>query len=316
MKPFWVKFFVFFIPIILGYSYIEYQLRILPNSFNTKRKYLEKQLDSIVVIAVGGSHTTYGINPGYFSYKGFNLGNLAQDVYYDKALLIKYLDRLTKLKLVIFESDYFTYEYSLSNSGFAWRTDFYYHFFDLKSENWKPFNIDHYSLISMFTLPTVQAFIAKEFDTCLVSNLNYNGWIKADTNSKIVINDATGLERVQFHNAKCIAHKYDKQVQENVEQLVSVLRKRNIKVVFLTFPVYKTYSKFCDTAVLRENDIFVHSLCNKYGCDYKSYFTSSLFAIRDFRDNDHLNFIGAKKFSQLINKDIIIPELEDVYPGQ
>jgi hypothetical protein len=78
-----------------------------------------------------------------------------------------------------------------------------------------------------------------------------------------------------------------------------------VEVVFITTPVLPTYYKFIDREIERKNTLAINGLCNKYSCKYFNYFRDDRFTEKDFYDNDHLNFIGAEKFSGIINDEII-----------
>jgi len=75
--------------------------------------------------------------------------------------------------------------------------------------------------------------------------------------------------------------------------------------LIVTAPVFSTYSKFADKGKLRLNDSIIRCICSKYGCKYFDYFTDKRFEKEDFLDNDHLNFIGAEKFSRMINEEVL-----------
>jgi hypothetical protein len=49
----------------------------------------------------------------------------------------------------------------------------------------------------------------------------------------------------------------------------------------------------------------MNDLCLKYNAEYFDYFKDSRFTKGDFYDNDHLNYIGAGKFSRILDQDIV-----------
>ncbi len=73
----------------------------------------------------------------------------------------------------------------------------------------------------------------------------------------------------------------------------------------ITTPTYKTYYKFINPLTEEKNLETIKTICKKYDCAYHDYFRDSRFNLMDFSDNDHLNSNGAKKFTEIINKDII-----------
>src|SRR4051812_22574772 len=99
VRTFILKLFLFLLPLATGMFIVEYKLSSFQNSYNLKRTYFERQLDSVEVINVGSSQALYGINPAFFSYKTFNLANVSQTLFYDKRLVLSNLKKLPKLKL-------------------------------------------------------------------------------------------------------------------------------------------------------------------------------------------------------------------------
>jgi hypothetical protein len=49
----------------------------------------------------------------------------------------------------------------------------------------------------------------------------------------------------------------------------------------------------------------VRRICAKYNCNYYNYLNDSRFCVSDYADNDHLSFIGAGKYSRIINYEIV-----------
>jgi hypothetical protein len=289
-----------------GLVYVEYRLQQVPNSYSVKRYDFEKQLDSIQVVVLGTSHSEYGVNPEYFSHYGFVLGTVGQDMYYSTALLNKYLTQLPKLKLVIIECDYMAFNYSLSKVKEDWRTSSYYRFWGVKSDNWDPFQIRNYSIISLYTNSLVKEIIKKGFDTNLAVDLNYNGWRKITVSKNDDrISEQLGKARVLLYDT-IMANNHDNgRIRKYLENMLDELNRRKIKAALITMPVYSTYSKFCNADILNKNRSYIDSLCNKYGCTYNDYFKDSRFSKDDFYDNDHLNLLGAEKCSKIIDAEIV-----------
>jgi hypothetical protein len=306
LRPFFLKLFLYLLPIASCLLYLEYKLSGIHNSYNTKRYNLEQQLDSIEVITLGASHVAFGINPTYFSHRGFNLANMDQDLYFNYSLLVKYLPRLTHLKLVIIDADYAILHYSLENSSEYWRTYYYYKFWGVRSMNWHPLDINNYSLFALYSNSTVMELAKNRFKTNLAQSMHYNGWMKLDT---LVNNDKIGEEqgkkRVGILNSDMNGD--SKKLRKYFELLVSELRAKKIETEIISMPVLATYSKYCNKTILLEKTLFIDSLCTKYGCHFTNYFNDPRFVTADFNDNDHLNFIGALKFSRILDSDIIKP---------
>jgi lysophospholipase L1-like esterase len=114
------------------------------------------------------------------------------------------------------------------------------------------------------------------------------------------INDSLGKERVDVHNSENFMNRR-KEIETDLEDFVKQLKQKNIQIVFLTTPVYSTYSKYCDRNIVESNNQFINLLCQKYRCNYLTFFEDTRFTKDDFFDNDHLKNNGAIKLSKIIS---------------
>lgn len=305
MKKFLIKIIFLSIPFIVTLFYFEHDLNKIQNSYNYKRKCLEAQLNSIQVLVLGSSEITYGVNPEYFSLKGFNLSNISQSLYYDKRLVLKYIDKMPKLQFVIINISYFTFGYQIIDGIENWRDYYYTQFWNINFPELNYFDLRRYSKIFLYTPELAFSFIKHTNTVNLINNLETNGYLKIDTlNNNININNDLGRQRVNFHDYYYKESRYKENLND-LESLVNELIKRKIKPVIVTPPVWRTYYKFADKSKLKRNHDVINTICNKYNCKYFDYFTDYRFNKRDFFDNDHLNFLGAKKFSMVINNEIL-----------
>jgi len=307
VKKFVFKGMIFILPLLIFLGFVEYKLHGIPNGYNKKRVQLERQLDSIDVLVLGSSQALHGINPAWFSCKGFNVANNSQSLFYDTQIALKYLDRMKHLKCVVVTISYFALWNQLSDLPEDWRDSFYYYYWDIKYPGLKMMNAKNYSLIMLYGTQNALQYTAEGFHEDLAKDMNPNGWIRIDTiPNNPQISDESGKERVKFHDK--IRHDY--RIAENIallENLISECKKRGVDVAFVTPPVYETYYKYTDPKVILRNNFEIERLCKKYGCKYYDYLNDRRFTFKEFNDNDHLNFIGAMKFSKLINTDVLSP---------
>jgi hypothetical protein len=311
LRRFILKLLVFILPVAASLLYIEHRLAAIPNSYNSKHDNFKEQADSVEVLVLGASEATYGINPSYFSHKGYNLADISQDLYFDSALVCNYLAKMPKLKLVLIEVDYMIFDYSLTSNPIEdWRASYYYKYWGIKSDNWNAFDLNNYSLIWLYSRSVVKDLARKKFDTSFVKNMSPNGWMKYDTTVEKDngISDEFAKKRIKVITS--LMTKGNSQKAHNcAANLVRELAAKNIKVEFINIPVYSTYRKYCNPDTLANNTKFIKELCQKYGCYYTDYFADNRFTLADFHNNDHLNFRGAEKLSRLIDQDIIKPLL-------
>jgi len=304
----YIKLIVFLAPVLIVWSFIEYKLSEIPNSYNQKKVFLEQQLDSIQVLVDGASHNYWGVDPSYFDLHGFNLANTDQSLFYDKRLTLKYIDKMPKLKLVVIEICYISFYYQINNNPIEnWRDYFYSQIWDIKANNLPLWDMRRYSKIALYTPEKVKEYAKNNFKVNLVENLGYNGYYRIDTQvsgRNFLVTDTEARKRILIWNSLMDTTQYG-YIFDDLRSFVSELRSRKIQVVFITTPVTPLISGLCDSKVIQKNDKSVGSLCRMYDCKYFNYFTDNSFTEREFGDVDHLNRIGAAHFSKLINEQII-----------
>src|ERR1035437_3373235 len=172
MKTFITKFLFFILLLLCAFCILELRLKQIPNSFNKKKTIFENQVKDIKILILGSSSALYGINPKYFSEKGFNFANVAQPVYFDVALTTKYFDNLKNLKIIIYDVPYLILWYP----GDDWRKYCYYYFWNIKANDQKWYDINNYSLTLIYTTDTVIQLTKNNFILYNEIDLNNNGY--------------------------------------------------------------------------------------------------------------------------------------------
>jgi hypothetical protein len=294
----------FTIPVIIILVFFELGLNEVVNSFNFKRDNLVKKADSIQLLIVGSSQTTFGVNPSYFSVRSFNLANPSQSIYYDTRLVLNNLSKLPQLKCVVLTVSYFSFGYQVIDGPENWRDFYYRQFWDITYEGIDRWDLRNYSKMALYKPDTALRYAMRNFNVALASRYSSNGFYKRDTiGNNRRINDSLGRARVRFHD-----HYFkDDQVERNVNDLKLLLKQlktHNIKTILITPPVWSSYSRYADSDRLRSNKKIIDDICSSLGCTYLNYFTDDRFVKEDFYDNDHLNYLGAEKFTKMLDKEI------------
>ena len=295
---------MFLLPIVLLIGYLEYQLKTKPfvSSYAAKKYFLEQQLDSVEVLILGSSQTFNGVNPAYFNKRAFNLANVSQTIYYDKRLTLEYLPKLPKLKTVFINIGYFSFFYQLFDIKENWRDYYYSQHFGIKYSELNPFLLSNYSAFAMYQPMHSVKLAFNKFEDEAAKEILSNGYQPKYIQE--AINDSIGKERVDVHNVENFTNRR-KEIETDLEDFIKQLSEKNIQVVFLTTPVYSTYSKFCDKKIIDANNEFINLLCEKYNYNYLNFFEDTRFTKDDFFDNDHLKNNGATKLSKIINDSLI-----------
>lgn len=298
-KKILIKLLFLFLPFTIIFFFLEHQLKTKPfvSSYSIKKKYLETQLDSIETLILGSSQAFNGIDPSCFSTKTFNIANVSQTLYYDKRLTLQYLPKLTKLKNVIINIGYFSFFYQLFDIKESWRDYYYLQHFGIKYYQLSNFSLTNYSAVLTYKIPHTFKLLLKNFKDETAIEILRNGYQPKFIQE--TISDSLGLKRVTLHNDENFKRRTE--IEKDLEDFIKQLSNKKINIVFVTTPVFNTYSKFCNNKIIDTNNNFISSLCKKYNCKYLNYFSDLRFEKTDFFDNDHLKYNGAKKLSTLIN---------------
>lgn len=309
MKKFILKVAILIAPFILVFLLLESNLGKITNSYNYKKANLEKIIQKIEVINLGSSHEYMGIDPDYYDYKGFNLANVSQSIYYDYSILNKFINKGKEIKVVLIPISYFSLGFKMIDSDEYWREFFYKKFYNIPVENnSKVFDLKNYSLFALYGKDESYSYIRKRFKVNLAENVKENGSFierkySIDDFMKN-INDISGKERVKGHN-KVFDYKNVSQNKYYLGEIIKACKSKNIVPIILTTPVYKTYSENMKPDIWSISQKVIKNIQKDYGVMYFNYLNDKRFTKEDFRDNDHLNPKGAEKFSKIINEEIL-----------
>ena len=307
MRRFTIKLLLFLLPVIALVVYTEIRLSTLHNSYNKKRQLLEQQANEIEVLVLGSSQALYGIDPSYFCCKGYNVANVHQTIYYDKRILLNYLPKLTKLKAVIISVSYPSFMGQLRNSKEAWRDYFYYRFWGIRYKNLSRFNSKRFSFIELYGMNETLKYLEKGFKIDLSADIQTCGYARNDSIHHLQkISDSLGKLRVAYHNSTYNAKEVN-YIINDLDDMIAALKQRGISTILISPPVYHTYSDKCNKEYVTLVEDVTKKMSAKYGCKVYNYFTDARFTIDDFADNDHLSYVGAAKFSKIIDSEVIRP---------
>ena len=88
-------------------------------------------------------------------------------------------------------------------------------------------------------------------------------------------------------------------------ELCWVSHQKEVRLLLVSTPMYKTYQKDMDSCVVNEMHDFAERLCQRYpNTEYYDFSFDDHFTKDDFNDASHLSETGAIKFTYIIN-DII-----------
>jgi hypothetical protein len=284
----------------------EVKLSGVDNSYNVQKRHLEPRLGEIRVAVLGSSQSAHGINPDRLGAEAFNFANVSQDLYYNETLLRKYLDRMSRVDLVLVEIPYFALEYDVAESPESWRLFFYRRYFGIPPEDgrWKH-DVRNVSLLALYGGPKSLEFAVHGFRSDLAGPITERGWhpVEPSTASLAHLNDAVGRKRVAQHHAVMDPSRIPANVR-HLERLFDELKGRGVRTAVLTLPSHRVYRDRIDAARYERMQAVIRDLGRRYGIAYFNYLDDRRFVDNDFLDTDHLNADGANKLSAILRDEV------------
>lgn len=285
---------------------LEVGIRNIPNDYKFKKKYLDQNASKINTLILGNSHLFYGLDPVYFSKPTFNACNVAQSLNYDYEIFKKYENALTEVKTIIIPVSYSGLWADIEKTTEAWRVKNYVIYYGI---NRTKFIKEQFELTSNKfpnNLDRAYNYYVKGNDERTCSDL---GW-GTKTNAK----DSRDLEKT----AKIAAKRHTREsidaeeqqliYTQNVKIIRSIIERckaKNISVLIVTPPAYKAYRELINPKQLSRTTNTLKQIAGSFdNCDYICLIDDGRFFEEDFFDADHLNNIGAKKLSLIIDDEI------------
>jgi hypothetical protein len=297
MKKFIRQIILFFLPVILIFLLTEYAVTTVPNSHKLKGDYLRNKASTIETLILGSSHTFYGVNPNYFSSNTFNASNVSQSPDIDLAILKTYEDSLINLGTVVIRLSYDTLFEQLKNSSEDWRLKDYKIYSEIKFDYAFKHNFE---LLSAGPSRCMAVLINYYFKNESLLNCNVLGW-----GNDLQQKPPTNLNQV----GKLVAEKHTAKTWDLLDDNITIFKaliewcqKRNVKVIIVTPPAYKSYREHLSKNQLNKMIQVGYDLSlNSRNCVYYNLIDDKSFIATDFFDPDHLNKRGAQKLSLFIN---------------
>lgn len=301
MKVFLKKIAIFFIVPVLVLIGLEWKVRISPNSYTYKMESFDKQKGTIETLILGDSHSYYGLNPEHFSRKTFNLGNFSQSLKINRLLLERSLDQMPELKTVILPVSTFSLDFELEESEEGWRKYDYIFYCDFPTSDFDIgiFDPRGYSVVLGKGFKSNINIARKLLSGESLVNCTTSGWAdnyKGSDENKIRSQAESAAER---HDA--FEHGMDPNLNRLTE-IGALCKQKNVQLILVTLPVSAPYWDAMDQKKWTKTKIILDSFASSSDAiEYIDWLHSSDFGLADFHDPDHLNHVGAKKVSKLLD---------------
>lgn len=302
--------FYFLLPAALIAVVAEYSLRKVPNDYAYKNRWLTQNSHEVEILTLGSSSVMYDLNPEYFHKKGFNAAHLSQSLKYDHMIFDKFFDGMPLLEYVIMGVDYWSPFGSLEDSPEWWRVKYYNIHYGSKYHRWE----SKYNYELFFHNIGTFRRAANGFLTLLgLKNESY----RTVNDLGYGINYTLANRSAEWDNGKEEALRHNKMIfrtidannisqnKKYMEMIILKSAERNVKVILVNLPLYKSYVHNQNKVLLNQQKEFCKNLAAKFGkVFYYDFSEDPRFVEDDFYDANHLNEVGAKKMSLVLDRII------------
>ncbi len=309
MKDFVKKVIIFFLPLlillIIGIIYLPQN----NNDYLIKKHYLDEHSNDIETLILGSSHTYYDINPEFLSSKSFNAAYVSQTIDIDAAILFKYTHNWKHLKTIIIPIDYFTLFEQLGTSMESWRLKKYANYWGIEQKAMQSGCWHQIDVMFDIYKDRFRQIITKQCDSVTCSSLGWGNIYKAAYKTDLVKDGKIAAERHLLSDSTCFSNNC-----KLLNEIINFAKANNSRILFLTTPAYKTYTSLLNSVQLNKTISTIKTIvASEDNCIYINYLTDRDFLETDFHDSDHLNEIGAKKFSNKIDAVLTKPDLKPIF---
>lgn len=302
--------FGFLLPATIIAVVSEYSLRKIPNDYSFKNQWLTQNSQEVEVLALGASTVLYDINPQYLNKKGFNAAHLSQSLKYDHFIFNKYIDKMPSLEYVILGIEYWSPFGDIEDSPEWWRVKFYNIHYGGNFYRWEgKYNYElYFRNVATFKTATnglLTLMGLKNETRRTVNELGYGANYTIENRQN---NWDNGEIEVNRHNSLISSALESNVIAQNkkyVDEIIKECKKRNIKVLLVNFPLYSSYRSLQKEEFLSIQKDFCKSFDEQYNnVSFFDFSDNDYFTEPDFYDANHLNEIGSKKFTLMLDSII------------
>lgn len=267
--------------------------KLQPEGFDYKlKKFMAKE--KIEVLVTGISYAAFGFYPPFMSGEVFNFALPNQDLYYDYEIakfVMNFKQVKEHLKYVIISLCYYSFDADLSR--FRFNAGIVHRYIEVIK---KTHNYDNLKGIEMLHQIYKQMYSIDDY-----YNNDYAVALQRTTST-------TDIEMAKYLSEKQSSSNFPDTVVENeqiLEKYLNILESNGVKPIVVVCPSSKLFTDYYSD---QSRDRFyksINKIRKKHEFQLLDYFYSEKFDESDYYDGIHLNIKGAKKFTTIVQDDIV-----------
>ncbi len=293
---------IFLLPVVLGYAFLEYAVRQIPNDYSIIGSYLDNNKKDIEVAIFGSSQIKNAINPEFIEKNTINFSSTSQHHNSDFEILKQTQDRMPNLKTVVYEVSFTHFEIP-HNSKYFWKNSPYLIYYDVNAFGRTTYWPDRLLFLSNTGVFSEELISHVKKDS---SDIKFNKFAFEVHHYEGKF-QRLGYDNVKIMNSNVkISDREDlRTFKYNVDyfyKMMDFAETENLNVVIISPPTYSNYNNLRNPNILRRRDSILELVSKKYKNVYfLNEEQNDIFTAKDFRNENHLNPDGAKKFTLKLN---------------
>ena len=272
-------------------------LRLSPNERLYKSRYMKHHAAELQTLVLGSSNTNRAIIPSRLGQgRAFSSAGSAQDLCNDEWILEKYIRVMDSLRYVILDLNYASLlsdighgdEYATLRPQYRvyWGNPRYEvswtDYLEVSRFNWL---VKRKEIVDRDTIHP-DGFMSRPRPPYDDNDWQYYGWQTALDHTRIDNPDAASLYRDNMARLRHIA---------------DLCRQHGTTVVLVSCPVHEYFRKHLDERQVSLMRRAADSLCSEYANVKRiDFLDSTLFSAEEMNNANHLNLLGATRFSDMI----------------
>jgi len=301
MKLYFLKVLLFILLISVTCVIIELMLRQIPNDYRLKREYLDVNSDKIEILFLGGSHALHGLNPVYTKKRSFNAAHNSQSLDYDLEILRKYRNNWANLQYIVLPISYPSLFERIEDSIEGWRVKNYILYYGIRISKHLAYYAEITNGILWVHFQRLFDFYFRSIDNIECSEL---GWANSYMPGSSEDLFETGIEAAK-RNTIPADRQYVEEMNLALDSIVHFADKNGTRILLFTPPAHISYIENLNNAQWNKTLLTALGFASEYkNCYYVNMLDDKNFTDNDFHDGDHLNTLGAKKLTMMIDSII------------
>lgn len=237
----------------------------------------------ISILALGSSHGGNSFCPEYISNPSFNWCTSSQDLCYSYKLYDKFRHSLPKLETIVLFFSLFSFGADIQKTSEKVMCGFYKTYCDI---DWE-FDAEHDVLFQ-----EVSRYCQKKFPLEKFKDNTANGYIRP---TFFRFSSISAEARVQSHIKASLR---SSEPLKYLEKMIQSCKRNNHRLLIIIAPTQTGYKNL----VPKEAFSKLYSITEKHNIELLDLLSTNKFTDCDFGDHDHMNYEGARKFSQFLNE--------------